>query len=49
MEFVKEKDFFVGIDSDGTAFDSMKIKHTFSFIPAAIEVFGLEACGEAFR
>ena len=48
MEFVKQKAFFVGIDSDGTAFDSMKIKHTFSFVPAAIEVFGLEACGEAF-
>ena len=49
MEFVKEKAFFVGIDSDGTAFDSMKIKHTFSFIPAAIQVFGLEDCEEVFR
>lgn len=49
MEFVKEKAFFVGIDSDGTAFDSMKIKHTFSFIPAAIRVFGLEVCEGAFR
>ena len=48
MEFVKKKDYFVGIDSDGTVFDSMTIKHTFAFIPAAIEVFGLEACAEAF-
>lgn len=49
MEFVKQKDYFVGIDSDGTVFDSMTIKHTFSFIPAAIEVFGLEDCAEAFK
>lgn len=48
MEFIKEKEYFVGIDSDGTVFDSMKIKHTFSFIPAAIEVFGLENCAEVF-
>lgn len=48
MEFVKDKEYFVGIDSDGTVFDSMKIKHTFSFIPAAIEVFGLEDYAEVF-
>lgn len=49
MGFIKTKEFFVGIDSDGTAFDSMKIKHTDSFIPAAIEVFGLEECRESFQ
>lgn len=49
MDFIKEKEYFVGIDSDGTAFDSMKIKHTFSFIPAAIKVFGLESCADAFK
>jgi len=38
----KSKDFFIGIDSDGTVFDSMTLKHTFSFIPAAIKVFELE-------
>ncbi len=42
MDFIKQREFFVGIDSDGTAFDSMRIKHTLSFIPAAIEVFGIE-------
>jgi phosphoglycolate phosphatase-like HAD superfamily hydrolase len=39
-----EKAFFIGIDSDGTVFDSMEIKHKRVFQPVAIEVFGL---GEA--
>ncbi|MGI6279144.1 MAG: HAD family hydrolase [Acutalibacteraceae bacterium] len=49
MDFVKKKPFFVGIDSDGTVFDSMTIKHTGSFIPAAIEVFGLEKYADRFK
>ncbi|MBR2036923.1 MAG: HAD family hydrolase [Agathobacter sp.] len=49
MDFIKEKEYFVGIDSDGTAFDTMKIKHISCFIPAAVEVFGLESCAEEFR
>ena len=36
-----DKKFFIGIDSDGTAFDSMTIKHTDSFIPAMIKVWNL--------
>lgn len=36
------KKSFVGVDSDGTAFDTMTIKHREAFIPAMIEVFGLE-------
>ncbi len=32
-----EKDFFIGVDSDGTAFDSMTIKHKKAFIPAFID------------
>ncbi len=48
MEYMKKNEFFVGIDSDGTAFDSMRIKHTLSFIPAAIEVFGIEEYKEQF-
>lgn len=36
------KDFFIGIDSDGTAFDSMTIKHQNAFIPVFIEVWGYE-------
>ena len=32
----------MGIDSDGTVFNSMKIKHTDSFIPAALEVWNFD-------
>lgn len=39
MNFTRKKDFFVGVDSDGTAFDSMTIKHTHAFIPAMVRVF----------
>ena len=49
MEFIKKKEYFVGIDSDGTVFDSMKIKHTDSFIPAAIEIFGLQECEDTYK
>lgn len=47
-QFKKIKNFFVGIDSDGTVFDSMNIKHTRSFIPAAVQIFGLEKCACEF-
>ena len=30
--------FLIGVDSDGTAFDSMNIKHLDAFIPAALLV-----------
>lgn len=46
MGFKRKKDYFVGIDSDGTVFDSMKLKHTHAFIPAMIRVWGLEECSE---
>lgn len=35
------KPFFIGIDSDGTVFDSMEIKHKRVFQPVATEVFEL--------
>ena len=35
------KHYLIGIDSDGTAFDSMTIKHRHAFIPALLEVWGL--------
>ena len=31
--------FLIGVDSDGTAFDSMNIKHLDAFIPAAMEIW----------
>ena len=36
------KKYFIGIDSDGTAFDSMTIKHRKAFIPAMIRIWHLE-------
>ena len=43
---MSDKKFFIGVDSDGTAFDSMTIKHTDSFIPAMISVWNLDAVRE---
>jgi phosphoglycolate phosphatase-like HAD superfamily hydrolase len=40
--FRPAKEFFVGIDSDGTAFDSMNIKHIKSMFPAAVEVWNID-------
>ena len=31
--------YLIGVDSDGTAFDSMNIKHLDAFIPAALEIW----------
>ncbi len=36
------KEYLIGIDSDGTAFDSMTIKHRYAFIPALLEIWGLQ-------
>ena len=35
-------DFFVGIDSDGCAFDTMEIKHKECFCPNIINYWGLQ-------
>ena len=40
--------FLIGVDSDGTAFDSMNIKHLDAFIPAALEIWPM-AEAEAAR
>ena len=37
------KPFFIGIDSDGCAFDAMEIKHKECFCPAFIKHFSLQA------
>lgn len=42
MENKALKKYFIGIDSDGTAFDSMTIKHSKAFIPVAIKVWNFE-------
>lgn len=47
--FKKTKDFLIGIDSDGCAFDSMEIKHKECFIPMFIKYFGLQAVSKYAR
>ncbi len=42
-------DFFIGIDSDGCAFDSMELKHKECFCPNFIKYFGLQAVSKYAR
>ena len=42
-------EFFVGIDSDGCAFDTMEIKHKECFCPATIKYFSLQAVSKYAR
>ena len=48
-DFEPKKDFFVGIDSDGCAFDTMGIKHRECFCPWLIGYFGLQPVAQAAR
>ena len=47
--FSRTADFFVGIDSDGCAFDTMEVKHKECFIPNIIKSFGLAAVSKYAR
>lgn len=49
IEFKKESDFLVCIDSDGCAFDTMEIKHKECFIPNTINEWGLQAISKYLR
>jgi phosphoglycolate phosphatase-like HAD superfamily hydrolase len=48
-QFVRSKDFFIGIDSDGCAFDTMEVKHKECFIPNIIKFYGLAAVSRYAR
>jgi phosphoglycolate phosphatase-like HAD superfamily hydrolase len=48
-DFKPEKKFFVGIDSDGCAFDTMGIKQRECFCPWMIAYFGLQPVAQAAR
>lgn len=48
-EFVKSRDFFIGIDSDGCAFDTMEVKHKECFIPNIIRWYQLAAISKYVR
>lgn len=47
--FPKTSDFFIGIDSDGCAFDTMEVKHKECFIPPFIKHFHLAAVAKYAR
>jgi len=42
QNFKPKKEYFIGIDSDGTVFDSMNIKHIKSMCPAALEIWDID-------
>ncbi len=48
-EFHKSHDFFIGIDSDGCAFDTMEVKHKECFIPSFIKHYHLAAISKYVR
>ena len=43
------RDFFVGIDSDGCAFDTMEVKHKECFIPNIVRFYGLASVSRFAR
>jgi phosphoglycolate phosphatase-like HAD superfamily hydrolase len=47
--FQKSSEFFVGIDSDGCAFDTMEVKHKECFIPNIIKWYDLAAISKYTR
>jgi phosphoglycolate phosphatase-like HAD superfamily hydrolase len=47
--FQKRSDFFIGIDSDGCAFDTMEVKHKECFIPNIIRHYNLAAVSKYAR
>lgn len=42
-DFQPKKKFFIGIDSDGCAFDTMEVKHKECFIPNIVKYWDLQA------
>lgn len=48
VQFRKKMEYFVGIDSDGCAFDTMELKHRKVFIPQAIESMGFQDIRETY-
>ena len=48
-EITPQHDSFVGIDSDGCAFDTMELKHKECFIPNIINFYGLQGVSKYAR
>lgn len=49
IDFRPQHAFFVGIDSDGCAFDAMELKQKECFIPSTIRVWGLQPISKYAR
>jgi phosphoglycolate phosphatase-like HAD superfamily hydrolase len=49
IDITPQHDFFVGIDSDGCAFDTMELKHKECFIPNTINYYNLQAVSKYAR
>lgn len=49
IDFAPQHEFFVGIDSDGCAFDAMEIKHQECFTPNTIKHWGLQPIAKYAR
>jgi phosphoglycolate phosphatase-like HAD superfamily hydrolase len=49
IDFSPEKKFFVGIDSDGCAFDTMEIKHKECFCPNTVHYWNLQTISKYTR
>jgi phosphoglycolate phosphatase-like HAD superfamily hydrolase len=49
LELTPQHDYFVGIDSDGCAFDTMELKHKECFIPNTINSYELQAISKYAR
>jgi len=49
IDLKPEKEFFIGIDSDGCVFDTMEIKHKECFTPMFIKHFRLQAASKYAR
>jgi phosphoglycolate phosphatase-like HAD superfamily hydrolase len=47
--FVKRHDYFIAVDSDGCALDSMELKHKECFIPTLIDKWELQAVSKYAR
>lgn len=48
-DFQPKHDFFIGLDSDGCAFDTMEVKHKECFIPNIIKYYNLAAVSKYAR
>jgi len=48
-ELEPKHDFFIGIDSDGCAFDTMEVKHKECFIPNTVKHWGLQPVSKYAR